>query len=242
MGTLVRGKYQTEKAKSWFVMAANLGSIEAMYELGLIANKENFSLLAQDWWYQAATHKHLPSINKLAELTYRKGFRELSLQWSSFGRNTQAEIPGKLTPAKPSQNDDPTPDSATNNASNRRKPILRLIRAPKDAEDVAAEWKRYMGFIDATSTPVGPDCGLDVISTEAVAQVKMEGVPTSRPILQALHGVAQAEDKRGLFFSLNGYTKEAQVWGDSVGMPLFQFDLQGEPRPVNQFARRLLEV
>jgi hypothetical protein len=99
-----------------------------------------------------------------------------------------------------------------------------------------------MGFIDATSTPVGPDGGLDVISTEAVAQVKMEGVPTSRPILQALHGVAQAEDKRGLFFSLNGYTKEAQVWGDSVGMPLFQFDLQGEPRPVNQFARRLLEV
>ena len=51
-----------------------------------------------------------------------------------------------------------------------------------------------------------PDAGIDVASKDAVAQVKMEGILTGRPIVQALFGVATAEGKRGLFFSLAGYT------------------------------------
>jgi hypothetical protein len=120
------------------------------------------------------------------------------------------------------------------------RPLLRLIRTPSDAEAVAAEWMTYFGFGTAATTPVGRDEGIDVVAERAVAQVKMEGLPTGRPVVQQLFGASMAEGKVGLLFSLAGYTAEARAWADRVGVALFRFDLQGEPEPVNATARALL--
>ncbi|MEV0794015.1 restriction endonuclease [Kribbella sp. NPDC050459] len=120
------------------------------------------------------------------------------------------------------------------------RPVQRLIRDARDAELVAAEWMRFLGFADATVTPVGADAGIDIEASKAVAQVKMEAVPTGRPALQQLHGAAVAVGKRGLFFSLAGYTPQASAWAEQVGIPLFRFDLQGVPEPVNSSAGVLL--
>ena len=49
---------------------------------------------------------------------------------------------------------------------------------------------RYMGFVDAYPTPPGPDGGVDVDSTGAVAQVKAELAPTGRPRIQQLARLA----------------------------------------------------
>lgn len=121
-------------------------------------------------------------------------------------------------------------------------PAPRLIRTPADAEQAAAAYMRWLGHGDAHVTPAGADGGLDVVSAQAVAQVKMEGVRTSRPTVQALYGVAQAEGKRGLFFSLGGYTREAVDWANQpqVRLPLWQFDLQGTPRAMNPPAMELV--
>src|SRR3989442_1292438 len=46
----------------------------------------------------------------------------------------------------------------------------RTIRSPDDAEQVAAEWMRHLGFGDARCTGAGTDGGVDVRSREAIAR------------------------------------------------------------------------
>ncbi|MGW3938363.1 restriction endonuclease [Streptomyces phaeochromogenes] len=120
------------------------------------------------------------------------------------------------------------------------RPPERLIREARDAELIAAEWMRYLGFDDAVATIVGTDGGIDVVSARAVAQVKLEGKATGRPVVQQLHGVAVREDKIGVFFSAAGYTPQARTWAQTSGTVLFRFDHQGAVEPVNVVAHELL--
>jgi hypothetical protein len=119
-------------------------------------------------------------------------------------------------------------------------PRHRLIRTAVDAEVAAAEFMRTIGFADAKRTPSSADGGIDVIAAGAVAQVKTHMKPIGRPDLQRLCGVAKG--RTTLFFSLEGYTPEARKWGDSEGMALFRFDLQGEASPINRAAKALMAV
>ena len=114
------------------------------------------------------------------------------------------------------------------------RPTPRLIRSPADAESAAADWLRWMGFRDATTTPVGKDEGRDVVGSGLVAQVKAEKVLTGRPVIQQTYGVAVAEDSGAAVFSLAGFTNEAIDWANRHGIALFAFDLQGEPEPSNE--------
>lgn len=116
-----------------------------------------------------------------------------------------------------------------------------LIRTPHDAELVAADWIRWFGYSNVCVTPIGPDAGIDVSADEVIVQVKREGVPTGRPVIQNAYGVAAAEGKTAMVFSLGGYVRNAIDWADKVEMPLFQFDLQGVPEPVNPAARAVFE-
>jgi len=115
-----------------------------------------------------------------------------------------------------------------------------LIRCPDDAEQVAAEWMRHLGFADARCTGAGTDGGVDVRSRAAVAQVKAQLSPVGRPELQALYGVAHSEGRRPLFFSLMSYTAAATAWADEVGMALFRFDHAGTVEAVNAPAEGLM--
>src|SRR5438128_6861613 len=92
------------------------------------------------------------------------------------------------------------------------RPLPRLIKTARDAEDVAAEWMRYWGFSDATVTPTGKDAGIDVASTDVVAQVKAQVVPAGRPEVQKLLGVAEAAGKRAVFLALAGFSADAIAW------------------------------
>ncbi|MFG2265792.1 restriction endonuclease [Streptomyces sp. NPDC048720] len=122
------------------------------------------------------------------------------------------------------------------------RPEPRLIRTARESELIAVDWMRYLGFTDAVATPEGADEGIDVISARGLAQVKMEGSPTTRPTVQQLHGVATAKEKEALFFSLAGYTPPAVEWASRHGIALFRYDHQGTPEPVNTPALRLLET
>lgn len=131
-------------------------------------------------------------------------------------------------------------ETKTESKARGPRPKRRLIRNPHDAEIVAAEWMRWMGFTDAEVSPVGPDEGIDVISPTAVAQVKMKGAPTPIEDIQRHFGVATAaRKKRSLFFSLGGYTAQAERWATKNGIALFGFDLQGVPEPQNDLPRGL---
>lgn len=120
------------------------------------------------------------------------------------------------------------------------RPEACAIRSPRDAETNAARWMRHLGFSDAEPTAVGADEGIDVAARHAVAQVKAMMTPVGRPDVQNLAGVAAVEGKLGIFFSLSGYTKQAIDWAERAGVALFDFDLMGDPSPVNEFAAELL--
>lgn len=119
------------------------------------------------------------------------------------------------------------------------RPEGRIIRYSRDAEIAAAEWLRFWGAADARTHGPGADGGVDVESSQLVVQVKARVSPAGRPELQRLHGVAVAKGKQGTFFSLGGFTAQAAGWANQVELALFEFDLQGEPRPVNAPAYRI---
>ncbi|MHB8457479.1 MAG: restriction endonuclease [Acidimicrobiales bacterium] len=119
------------------------------------------------------------------------------------------------------------------------RPEPTLIRSYRDAEKVAAAWMRWLGWGDAQVTALGPDGGVDVIATRAVAQVKAHVNPIGRPEIQKLYGVAQHQGRTPLFFASAGFTRDAQDWANDVKMALFRFDLSGEPEPMNETAAEL---
>ena len=99
---------------------------------------------------------------------------------------------------------------------------------------------RYWGYTNVAATAVGADAGIDVVSNEAVTQVKAETSATGRPKVQQHHGVAVAEGKTAIFFALAGFTPAARTYADENAILLFKFDLQGEPEPVNTAAHALM--
>ncbi|HET9731932.1 MAG TPA: restriction endonuclease [Acidimicrobiales bacterium] len=122
-----------------------------------------------------------------------------------------------------------------------QEPAPRLLRTTRDAEFVAAEWMRYYGFRDAEVTQATRDEGIDVVASQAVAQVKMQAIPVGRPQVQQLFGCAQAARASALFFALGGYTADAQQWADRVGVALFSFDFQGAPVAINPAAHDIVK-
>jgi hypothetical protein len=76
-----------------------------------------------------------------------------------------------------------------------------MVGDDREAEEHAAEWMRYLGYTDATCTPPGAGGGVDVVSARAAAA-----------------------QKKGVFFSLAGYTEQARAFADSVGVALFPLD------------------
>ncbi|MFI2422906.1 restriction endonuclease [Streptomyces sp. NPDC018955] len=124
-------------------------------------------------------------------------------------------------------------------SSSKTLPIAPLTW--RDAELMAAQHMRQIGYLDAHDTGMGSDAGIDVEAAGAVAQVKMMKRPVSRPDVQRLAGAAgQGAAKALLFYSWQGYTSKALEWADSQGMLLFEFDLAGNVWPVNRAAREAL--
>jgi tetratricopeptide (TPR) repeat protein len=120
-------------------------------------------------------------------------------------------------------------------------PLTRPIRTAIDAEVAARDWMRHLGFSDSRLPNSGADGGVDVRSSDAVAQVKKELSPTGRPKLQGLYGIATYEGRLALFFTMAGYTNQAVEWGTEAGMALFRLDYNGDIVPENIPARRLME-
>lgn len=111
------------------------------------------------------------------------------------------------------------------------------------AEIVAQEWMFYFGFHDARTTKISGDDGLDVESTEAVAQVKYRTAKTGSPAIRDLAGAAVPGRKKSLFFSYSGYTKSAIAFANQpdVAMALFICDNRGVPAPVNMEAKKYFQ-
>lgn len=110
----------------------------------------------------------------------------------------------------------------------------------QQAELAMASAMRKMGFTDARATPGGPDGGIDVLASRAIAQVKMHKSQVGRPDLQRLYGARGRDQRRSmLFFSLSGYSSHADEYAAGNGIALFTFDATGAVRPYNSAARSI---
>lgn len=118
---------------------------------------------------------------------------------------------------------------------------MRFIRSAHEAELNAAEKMREMGYTDAVAMPAGPDGGIDVKSSRAIAQVKWRGGQTGSPDIQNLFGARGTnQDVDMLFFSAAGYSKSAQRYADDLGVMLFTYDPDGSVVPENSLAEKLM--
>lgn len=115
-------------------------------------------------------------------------------------------------------------------------PPQRLLMQWSDAETLAKEYCRWLGYQRAVLTGQGSDGGVDIDGPNLVAQVKMHNRPTSRPEIQQLYGIAAAENKRALFFSMS-YSSDARSWADKVGVRLYQFTRDGTVEAIGRAAR-----
>lgn len=116
----------------------------------------------------------------------------------------------------------------------------RLIRNFRDAECAARDWLRCAGHPNAELTPDGADGGYDVFSDAVVAQVKAEMVPTGRPVIQQIAGIAAVEGKSAMCFSLAGFTREATVWAARAGVQLYRSTCKVSPKAWPPGVARLM--
>jgi hypothetical protein len=138
-------------------------------------------------------------------------------------------------------------DTAEGSTASPTLPPPRLVKTAAAAERYAAEFMVACGFSDVAVTSPGADGGVDVWSAEAVAQVKMEGISTGRPVIQALHGIGQLERRACLVFSLAGFTADAVNWATRADVALFEFALDGavvarSPLGMNLLRRGVLAL
>jgi len=213
LGTLIFEKGQLSEALKFYRLAADNGYVIAMFNVGYISERLNKTDDALFWYQRAANRGHT------------KAKKKYDLLKSSI---------------KPNKTAGSTKASAPSSPRVKIKPASRLIKTPRDAEIVAREWMVYFGFTDAKVTRVGRDNGIDIISSQAIGQVKFKGVKTPRNDIKTLHSDMMINSKRGVFFSLHGYAKPAIELADQLKIALFEFDYQGVPQAVNASARYLL--
>lgn len=108
------------------------------------------------------------------------------------------------------------------------------------AEQCAAEWMRFLGYLDAARTGDGPDKGIDVRASGAAAQVKAKAAASSRPDLQRLMGATAREQPNLLFFSTGGFTRDAITWAEETGIALFTLTSTGGVLEMSSAARELM--
>jgi hypothetical protein len=120
---------------------------------------------------------------------------------------------------------------------------VEYITTPEAAESNAAARMRELGYCDARVTGRGADGGVDVVSDRAVAQVKQESYQTGRPALQRLYGARGDDRSRDLlFFSAAGYSRQAVMYADTVGIALFTYDVLGRIAAANPVGRLVEEL
>ena len=106
------------------------------------------------------------------------------------------------------------------------------------AESLVAQWMRWLGVFDAEATKFVGDGGIDVESSQYIAQVKNFTGLVGIAAIRELAGVAAVDGRTGLFFTSGNYPPNADTWAEAAGIYLFQYDAKdAKLRASNSLAR-----
>jgi hypothetical protein len=95
---------------------------------------------------------------------------------------------------------------------------------PREAEYVAAQWMRYLGGTSCRVTQASRDGGMDIVSDTHVAEVKHHLSPVGVNFVRQIYGTATGAAKLAMFFSLSGYTRDAEDFANANSIALFRYD------------------
>jgi len=113
---------------------------------------------------------------------------------------------------------------------------------PRQAERLAALWMQHMGESDAVVSQATRDGGIDVESSNFVAEVKHHAKPVGPVPVRSLHGVAMSRGKVGVFFSRRGYTASSVEFARDAGLLLFTYNPEaGTLRGLTKVSEYALE-
>ncbi|MEU2711710.1 hypothetical protein [Streptomyces sp. NPDC007205] len=115
----------------------------------------------------------------------------------------------------------------------------RAIRTARDAVTVAALYLRWLGYRDIRRADQRPPNGIGLAAHGLLAQVDPTVRPAAPRDVECLWLTAMTESADCVYFSLAGYTDDARVRANTLGIPLFVLDLAGVPQPVNDHADAL---
>ncbi|WP_280183054.1 restriction endonuclease [Nocardia cyriacigeorgica] len=119
---------------------------------------------------------------------------------------------------------------------------MSIVSTPHDAERLAAQIMKDLGYKRVRLTNGGADGGIDVWSNTGIAQVKLHSKPTGRPDLQRLRGALGPNSaQETLFFTFAGYSRFALEYADQVGMALFCYRLDGTYFAANNNAAKVIQ-
>ena len=121
--------------------------------------------------------------------------------------------------------------------NNSKRPKV-VVTEWRHAEELARDFMRWLGYVDAELTNEGADGGVDVRSRGAIGQVKMHSNGVRRSDIQALVGEAAVQKRTPLFFAMN-YSKEAITWSNENSIAIFKFSRSGDVVAVSDSALRL---
>jgi len=88
-------------------------------------------------------------------------------------------------------------------------------------ESYCRDWAKYLGYKDAEKTRSVKDGGVDIEGSRLVAQVKFQETPVGVKPIREIIGVNVRLRKDILFFSLNGFSRDAVIEANQSEVALF---------------------
>jgi len=117
------------------------------------------------------------------------------------------------------------------------RPAHRLIRDALEAEDLALDWLRWVGFGRARRLDVTSAAGIRAEGLYAFAS--FDPLPLERSMLEDSLGPWRGETVQLASFAFAGWSAEAIDWADRHGVALIRFTFAGDLDPSNARAREL---
>ncbi|WP_430752683.1 restriction endonuclease [Paenarthrobacter sp. NEAU-H11] len=184
----------------------------ALWFISSTREKRYYRAKEQYWTRYDPHHEHRDELR--SELARRLG-SEINEAWYEFGRPV-ATVPASHVPDRPRRELAWTPCGP--------QPSAMASCNDRQAEFLARDWMLFLGESGCQVSPATRDGGADVVSGRFVAEVKHHAAPVGPALVRQIFGVATAEGKTALFFSLSGYSSASIEFGEQVKMALFVYD------------------
>ncbi len=159
-------------------------------------------------WYADDFRHMVNEVNALAEATYAKlNARAIAIPAHPFFRSPYDEVAG-VTKGRP----------------HLKAPDAMAAHNSRDFEFYCAAWLRTLGATNVEVTEASKDGGVDIVSDQVLAQVKMHSKPVGVKPLREIIGATVGLQADTALFSASGFTRDAIDFAIKHGILLYWVD------------------